>query len=186
MKRILSVALLLCTMFFFFSSCKKNSDNARHIPKEATAVLSIDMASISKKLAMDMLFNSDMFKNMSKKAGKDSSNFKDIQDAGIDFLNTFYAYATPDKRYSGEQRVVALIPLSDGGKWEEYVKKTFKAAQIKAVDKRKEGLLGDGMYAAWDDKMLVIMNTIYAEQPAIEAGGEYVAPKEDLVQTAGR
>lgn len=185
MKRFLTVALLLCTILFSFSACKKGSDNARHIPKEATAVVRIDMASIGKKLAMDMLFGSDVFKEMSKGAGKDSSAMQDIQNAGIDFLNTFYMYVVSDKRYSGDQKMVGLVPLSDDGKWEAYVKKTAPKAEIKTVDKRKECVLSDGMYAAWDENLLVITNaiTIQSEMP-FDENGNYIAPQVDLAQTA--
>jgi hypothetical protein len=168
-----------------FSSCKKSADNSKHIPKDATAVFSVDMAAIGKKMAWELLFGSDVFKQMTEKAGKDSSNISDLQHAGIDFMNTFYTYVVADKRSAGGQRVVGLVPLSDAGDWEAYVKKTFPKAQIKTVDKRKEAELAEGMYAGWDDNMLVLMNTVtvQSEMPYDE-NGNYIAPKADLAQTA--
>jgi hypothetical protein len=186
MKRIISGALLLCSMLVLFNSCKKSDDNARHIPKNATAVFSLNMGSIGKKLAWEFLFGSDMFKKMTQGAGKDSSTMKDLQDAGIDFLGSFYVYVATDKRYSGEQRTVALIPISSDSKWDAYVKKAFPSAKIKTIDKRKEALLADGMYAGWNDEVLIIMNIITKEGDEVpyDANGNYIPPPLDEVQTA--
>ncbi len=183
MKRILSGALLLCTMIFLFSSCKKTNDNASHIPKDATAVFSVDMGSIGKKLAWEVFFGSDIFKKMSKSAGKDSSNLKDIQNAGVDLLGTFYSYVSSDKRFGGGQHFAMLIPINDKGKWEAYVKKTWPKAKLKAADKRTEGLLDENLYAGWDDNMAIVMNTISKEME-MSADGNYIPPVTDEMQTA--
>ncbi|HYD22496.1 MAG TPA: DUF4836 family protein, partial [Flavipsychrobacter sp.] len=183
MKRILSGALLLSCLLIFLGSCKKAADNAKHIPQDATAVFSVDLASIGKKLAWDILFGSDIFKEMTKSAGKDSSGMKDLQNAGIDFMNTFYSYTATDKRYAGEQRFAALIPLSDKGKWEAYVKKTWPAAKLKTVGDRTEAMLNESVYGGWDGDLLIMMNTVTKEQ-ALSADGNYVPPVTDEIQTA--
>ncbi len=184
MKRIVSIALLLCITVTLFTACNKADDNSKYIPKDATAVFSVDMASIGKKMAWEFLFGSDMFKKMTEGAGKDSSKMTDLQNAGIDLLNTFYTYVVADQRYSNGQRFVALIPLSDGADWEAYVKKTFPEAKIKTADKRKEALLADGMYAAWNEDLLVLTNTANGKEDMAMEDGTYVPPAPDLLQTA--
>ncbi len=184
MKRIVSIALLLCITATLFTACKKADDNSKYISKDATAVFSVNMASIGKKMAWEFLFGSDVFKKMTERSGKDSSKMTDLQNAGIDMLNTFYTYVVADQRYSNGQRYVALIPLSDGADWEAYVKKTFPKAEIKSVDKRKEALLAEGMYAAWNEDMLVLTNTAQGKEDMSLEDGTYVPPAPDLVQTA--
>jgi hypothetical protein len=185
MKRLLTGLMLLCGMVLSFSACKKTNDNAQHIPKDATAVVTVNMSSIGKKLAWDMLFNSDLFKKMSRQSG-DSSTMEDLQNAGIDFMGVFYAYVAPDQRYSGGQRTVALIPLSDDGKWEAYIKKEFPQAKIKTADKRKEALLSSELYAGWDGDLLILMNTVTQGEMTMSEDGSFTPPATDEVQTAAQ
>ena len=143
MKRFLSLAAITC-IIIVFSACNKTPDHAKYIPKDASAVMGVDMGAIGKKIAWNVILGSEVFDKMSEKAGKDTV-MKDLENAGIDFSNTFYIYVKGDERFSGGQRVAALIPIDDAGEWETYVKKTFIGTEIKTVGKRKEVMLAEDM-----------------------------------------
>src|SRR5690606_15414207 len=84
---------------------------------------------------------------------------EDVEKAGIDGNNTFYAYIVNDKRFAGGKRVTAVIPLTNAMKWETYVKKTFTGVEISTVKNRKEAILPGDIYMAWNEDVLIAMNS---------------------------
>jgi len=138
-----------------FSSCNHLPDHARYIPKDASIVVGINMKAIEKKVAWDSFVGSKLFDKIEKNSPI-KSILADAQNSGISD-NTPYLYIKYDKRFSEGGEITALIPLSDAGKWEAYMKKIFPKATIKQVSGRKEAMLPYNMYAGWNDKLLIVI-----------------------------
>ena len=152
---IITVAVLL------FASCSKIPDHARYIPKDAILVGGINLKSLGKKIAWEVLTGSKIFKQMQdhvpEKGNPDA--LSGLDKSGIDVFNTFYVYIKSDKRFAGGNSITALIPLSDDGKWEDFVKKAFPKSEIKSHNGRKETGFGS-MYIGWTKNLLIVINAM--------------------------
>ena len=172
MHRISRSTIVVCLAIAFLSACNKIPDHARYIPKDAVAVISVNLKSLSKKVAWNMITGSKLFKEMQKRIPEKSTKdaMMGIENAGIDALNIFYVYVKTDVRFSGGNRVTGLVPLADEAKWEAYIKQVFPQVTVKQNGDRKEASLGLDMYVGWNKNLLVIMNTmpatVVADSPA--------------------
>ena len=162
-KRLILIFILATA---FLGACNRIPDYAGYIPKDAVAVAGINLSSLSKKIAWNMITGSKLFKEMQKRIPE--KNAKDamsgIEKAGINTSSTFYVYIKSDNRFKGGNRVTGLVPLSDADQWETYIKQVFPQAAIKPNGNHKEAALGTDMYVGWDKHLLIIMNVI---------GGDY-------------
>lgn len=149
-----------------FAACSKVPDNAKYVPADATAVAGINLRSLSKKIAWNVITGSKIYKEMQQRmtAQGGADAMKGIENAGIDVSNTFYIYTRSDTRFYGGNLVVALVPLADAARWQAYVKQVFPDAVIQVRDGRSEAALGEGMYVGWDKQLLVIVNGVAAEE----------------------
>jgi len=147
-------------------------DHARYIPKDAVATAGINLKGLSKKIAWSMITGSKLFKEMQDRIPE--KNAKDamsgIEKAGIDFVNTLYVYVKTDNRFAGGNRITGLVPLSDAGQWEAYVKQVFPQAAISQHGDHKEASLGRDMYVGWNKKLLIVMNVISSDRAEPSAG----------------
>jgi hypothetical protein len=147
-----------------FSACSRVPDHAKYIPKDAVAVAGINLKGLGKKIAWNVITGSKLFKEMQKRLPEKSAKdaVSGIEKAGIDAMNTFYIYVKTDTRFTGGNRITALVPLSDAGAWEAYVKQTFQNVAIRENGDRKEASLGDNMYVGWNKNLLIIINVMTA------------------------
>ena len=161
-RKLICMLLVLALM----SACSKMPDHARYIPKDAVAVAGINLKGLSRKIAWSVITDSKLFKEMqdriSEKNTKDAMN--GIEKAGIDFLNTLYVYVKTDNRFRGGNRITGIIPLSDAGQWEDYIKKVIPGVQITQHGGHKEASLGRDMYVGWSSNVLMIMNVMAPDQ----------------------
>lgn len=146
----------------------------RYIPKDAVAVAGVNLKALSKKIAWNLITGSKLFKEMQdripEKSTKDAMN--GIEKAGIDVLNTFYVYVKTDTRFKGGSRITGLVPLSDAGQWEQYVKDVFPKAEIRQKGDRKEASLGRDMYVGWNKNLLIIINVSSVSSEGDEMAGQ--------------
>jgi hypothetical protein len=166
------ISLFLCLCLLTFCACNKTPDHARYIPKDAVAVAGVNLKGLSKKIAWNMITGSKLFKEMQKRIPEKNAQdaMGGIEKAGIDYLNTVYVYVKADARFAGGNRITGLVPLSDAGQWETYVKQVFPNVQIKQHGDRKEASLGTDMYVGWNKNLMIIINVMQAGQP--NAGAE--------------
>jgi hypothetical protein len=162
MHRHLRSCLPILLAALLLSACSKVPDNARYIPKDAVAVAGINLKALGKKIAWNVITGSKLFKEMQKRMP--AQNAKDaitgIERAGLDVSNTFYVYVKTDTRFAGGNRVTGLIPLSDAGQWESYIKQVFPQVAITQHGDRKEASLGSDMYVAWTKNILLLTNVM--------------------------
>lgn len=151
-------------VLFALVSCNSIPDHAHYIPKDATMVLGINLRSLGKKIAWELLTGSKIFKSIEKKVPsspdkKNNDALSGLDKSGIDVFNTFYIYLKTDKRYVTGNKIIGLVPLADAAKWDEYVKKAFPKAEIKEHNGRKETGFGS-IYMGWNKSLLIITNVI--------------------------
>ncbi|GAA4462133.1 hypothetical protein GCM10023093_08110 [Nemorincola caseinilytica] len=159
-------SILLCVVLILvLGACSRVPDNAKYIPADATAVAGINLRSLSKKIAWNLITGSKLYKEMQKRMSAQGSAdaMKGIENAGIDVSNTFYIYTRSDTRFAGGNLMVALVPLADAGRWEAYVKQVFDGTPIQVRQDRKEAAPGEGMYVGWTNDLLIIINGTMAE-----------------------
>ncbi len=172
MHRHLHSSIIVILTVTLFSACSHVPDHIRYIPKDAVVVAGINLKTLSKKIMWNVITDSKLFKEMQshvpEKNAKDAMS--GIQNAGLDISNTFYVYVKSDNRFKGGSRVTALVPLSDAGQWENYIKTVFTKVEIKEHDNRKEASLSRDMYVGWNKNLLIIINMMptipdYADMP---------------------
>lgn len=158
--RLLSALLLVAVLL---SGCHSTPDHARHIPKNALMVAEINTKELSKKIAWSMITNNSLWEKLRGKKNKadsirQSEFIKNMQEAGVDELNTFYAYLNDNGGSTEEACFIALVPLKDAMKWESFVKKSFPTAVIKDNDKRKEARLDESIYVGWTNNLMILVS----------------------------
>lgn len=169
--------LLLLPMLLLFGACHTTPDHAHYIPKNALMVAEVNTKSLSKKIAWSLITGSsllDKLRGSSKDSAKQADFIKNMSEAGVDELNTFYVYAKQNGAGNKLPCFVALIPLKDAMKWEQFIKKTFTSASIKDTKKRKEARLTPDIYAGWTSDLLIVVS-VQDELPLPDNGDEEMA-----------
>ncbi|MES2479832.1 MAG: DUF4836 family protein [Bacteroidota bacterium] len=172
-------------------ACHRTPDHAKYIPKNALMVAEVNTKELSKKIAWSMITGSNLWDKLrgsksKSDSAKQSEFIKNMQEAGVDELNTFYAYLKNNGSNDKEACFVALVPLKDAMKWEGFVKKTFTEATIKENKKRKEARLSDEIYAGWTNNLLIVVSVQKAEAYNYfeeEPNAEAVVDKEVLMSS---
>lgn len=147
------IPILICCLFLL-SSCSKPSENSRYISKDAIGVLSINTSQLVEKVAWSALSGSPMFKELTSKAGGDSTSF-DITKTGID-IATFFAYAVPDQRLANKSRFMVLIPLKDATKFQAFVKEKFPQAKIETKGDITMATLNENVMMGWNKSTAIV------------------------------
>ncbi len=160
MHRRLYVHIAIFIAAILFAACNRVPDNTRYIPADATAVVGVNLKSLGRKIAWNLITGSRLYKEMQKQMSAQGSAdaIKGIENAGIDVANTFYAYTRSDTRFEGGNLRVALLPLADVQQWEQYVARIFPDARVVVRNGYKEANLGPDMYVGWDNELLIIVN----------------------------
>ncbi|MCC6186185.1 MAG: DUF4836 family protein [Chitinophagaceae bacterium] len=163
MKLFQARSLWVLPLLLLLSACHRTPDHAKYLPKNALMVAEVNTKELSKKIAWSMITGSNLWEKLSGSKSKHDSTkqsefIKNMQEAGVDELNTFYAYLKNTNTDNGEACFVALIPLKDAMKWEGFVKNTFEMAEIKENKNRKESKLTDEIYAGWTKNLLILIS----------------------------
>jgi hypothetical protein len=153
MQKVFRFIPIIVCMLFLFSSCSKPSENSRYIPKDAIGVLSINTLELVKKGAWTALSGSPLFKEMTSKAGGDSTSI-DIEKTGLD-IATVFAYAMPDQRLAGKSRFMVIIPLKDATKFQAYIKEKFPKAKIETKGELTFAVFNENITIGWDKKKAI-------------------------------
>ena len=158
----LSLVALFCLLMVGFFSCNRLPDHARYIPKDAIVVAGINLESLSKKIAWNVITGSKLFKEMQQRLPQKNANdaVNNIEKSGIDFINTIYFYVKTDKRLDNGNRLYALVPIADAAAFETYIRNIIPGVDIKTHGDRKEALIGGSMFLSWNQKLLIVTNAL--------------------------
>jgi len=187
MRRITCLIPVILCAVLLLSSCSQSPRNDRYIPKDAIGVLSMDGAQLAKKIAINALSGSPVFKEFAKSAGGDTATF-DISKTGIDVFDVFYMYAMSDQRYQGKTRFMMLIPLKDKDKFKAFIKEKFPEAVFSKKGNLEIATFNKQICMGWDDKTAIVAAAppAYEEwngQPAATTADPSVTLPEDIEKT---
>ncbi|SFC91663.1 protein of unknown function [Flexibacter flexilis DSM 6793] len=143
--------LMAVLMLWVATSCNKTPQHAKHIPKQASAVVAID----TKKLAWDIISFDDIFGKNTDTTSDETG--KKLQEAGIDFLSTSYVFSTGalDKA-----PVSALLPLSDAAKFKAFLETFDKEHPLVVKEENGFRVAGNNDFVVMFDDKLAIVATL--------------------------
>jgi hypothetical protein len=115
--------LLICTLALLVLACGKKSEHVKFIPKDAHAVVAIDVKSMGlKTMDFKKIFNVNFLKR--DKTSKDSLADK-IKNSGIDLLQTAYIFGNATHE-SSKGYYAVIFSLNNAGDFESMLKKESK------------------------------------------------------------
>jgi len=175
MKQFVKPFTILIISMLVFASCKKASiTQAKFVPKNADAVLVVDMASLRDKLIENKDNLEKIITNMEDRADtmadKMGNEWMALLGSGIDFNNKLVVFAgsnnTANKTDTTATNniVTAVAVLKDEKKLENYLQKKFFGNTIqKEADYSYLAAEGDKI-VGWNNEVVIIM---YYQKPAI-------------------
>ncbi|TWF44613.1 hypothetical protein FHW36_101533 [Chitinophaga polysaccharea] len=135
MKRTISKVLLTAVAAaVILSSCSKNPEESRYIPKTAGVVIDLNAKQLTTKLVtngitMDKLFAAADTKDTANEVMK---AWKDAENSGIDLQSHFFASIVFQGQAAEKKSYVALTAsLKDADKFEAYLKKNVADFSLK-------------------------------------------------------
>lgn len=159
-NKILSFAAL-CFLMIAFAACEKPvSQLAVYVPKDASAVFTIDPKSMMDKIASSGITIDSLANLFTTKTDDHDLQWNDIKNSGIDLNKPFYVFAKQtNSMQQGTIKSGALIAeVSDSKKLEAFLKKEKVGADILSGGEYKYIALGGDFIAGWTDKILIISN----------------------------
>jgi hypothetical protein len=170
MKPFVHLCLLLFALSAFVTSCKKRVPaQAKFIPKDAVAIVSINTKSLGSKLAE----NQETLKNILTSFTNDTSaqnakqEWEELKGSGVDFEDRFFVAVV--QKEGGASVTSVIGSLKDEGKLQDYLKKKDdKIEMTKEKDYSYSTMQGDKMIAWGKD---VVMMVLY--QKSFEGQMEY-------------
>jgi len=158
MYRFRYFIVLLCMAAMGMGACNRIPDHAKYIPKDAVAVVGIDIKALTKKVAWSAISGSKLFQDMQKSL-QGKTGDKTFEDAGIDVMNTMYVYMMGTSNNTKATRITGLVPIADVAKFENFIKGNFPGRPVNQQGKIKTVVLENGMCLGWNDKLLMLMSS---------------------------
>jgi hypothetical protein len=167
MLRLVPVILFISVII---SSCSPSSQNDKYISKDAIGVLSINGVALEKKIAINAISGSPIFKEIAEAIGGDSTNL-DLSKTGVDLVNIFYVYAMADQRLDGKSKFMVIIPLKDATKFKAFIQQKFPKAVFQSKGNLNFATFNQSIVMGWDDKTAIASaatpaNTAWESTPA--------------------
>lgn len=148
-SRNLMVCILGCCIVLL-SACSPASDRKQYIPADAIAVMTLNGSKLGKKIAWEVLFSGDLFKNFKS---------DDVKKTGIDLMDNFYVYALPDQRLGAKVKFVAIVPLTDQREWVVFLKSKYPGFHENSEKGFHTAPLQGNMIAGWNSKTAILVFT---------------------------
>jgi hypothetical protein len=166
MKSLIRTLLILLLTTSFITSCKKAAPKqARHIPKNAVFVATLNTKSLKAKLAKNQATLENILRSI---AGNDTSitkgkqEWEDLQASGVDLDDNFYIAVVQKgaamSTNTGTMVTTTIGTLNDAKKLEAYIKKKQPNSEIrKEKNYSYTTVSGDNM-VAWAEDLVIMMS----------------------------
>lgn len=163
----LLVAVLLAAVVF--SSCSKQPESLKAIPKDAIMVTSIDLKSLAIKGKLFELGELEMVQTLKEEAKSGGGEVSDMMQqfsenpgkVGLSFTKPIFIFAAAENVESPYIAVAA--EMSSASDFEEFSKAMIKEAmgnvEVEEQSGYKRILMGDEAVVAWDDSKMVMAFT---------------------------
>jgi len=173
--------LFLSFILFSFSACQNRNSGIEYIPKDALGVFSLNLKSLTKKVAWSALADSRILSELAH-AGKEEGSF-DINATGIDPLSTIYAFGLPDQRLESKFKFLLVLPIKDKKKFEEYLKATFPLTKWDYSEQKTFMFIDQYSCIAWDEHTAIGAFTSPSEYDLVNADEVKIILKEDILKS---
>ncbi|MFL9482945.1 DUF4836 family protein [Chitinophagaceae bacterium LWZ2-11] len=164
MRLFLKQVTILLLIVFAVSSCNKSvPKQVNYIPKDATAVFSINAKQLQDKLAKGNLTIDSLIKIFSDAADTSGKKFQELKDAGIDWSSDLFLFmenkgsAMTGRNVSGG----AVVLVKDAAKLEAFIKKQPGSGEIKKGSNYSYAKISDNAFAGWNKDILVVVVGAY-------------------------
>lgn len=160
MRHPIMQAMIALAAIIAIASCHSVPDNARYIPANAVAAAGINLGSLSRKVAWEVITGSRLFKEIQRRMpGKTEADaMGGIENAGFEVDNTFYVYTLADNRFAGSSVFVGIIPLDDERLLEAYLSHAFPGTKPQNRANRRELYVGNDLRLAWNNRILMVIS----------------------------
>ena len=157
-SRILRALLMIVTLGLLLSSCGKPPKNSKFIPKDASAVICLDLKKMTGKLVTlkDLL----------------DEDTKRVQNSGVDFTKKAYIFAKWDPKDIKNNYAGLTFMLNDESKFDAFLRKAPAKSPLEI--KSAEGV----KYAIIEKKVIVG----WANRAVIMLGANIAAPEKEWVK----
>ncbi len=182
-SRILRALLMIVTLGLLLSSCGKPPKNSKFIPKDASAVICLDLKKMTGKLVTlkDLL----------------DEDTKRIQNSGIDFTKKAYIFAKWDPKNTKNNYAGLTFMLSDESKFDAFLRKAPAKTplEIKSAEGVKYAIIEKKIVVGWANRAVIMLGANLAlpekewvkrllrlrdqpENESLEANNKYFAELE--------
>jgi Domain of unknown function (DUF4836) len=160
MKRLLQLSWLPLVLVVMLTSCSKTPKQVKYIPKDAAYIVAVDTKSLKDKLKsgnidIDSLIKKYGGDNMDSTAKKMWADFKN---AGIDWDDQAFFFMSMKNSVAGGQTFVVnfMASLSDGKKFEDFLKTQPQTKEIKKGTGFSYTAAGSDGVLSWNDKVVIV------------------------------
>ena len=169
-------------VIILFASCSKTNKQGRMVPKEAGLIMHINGKSLSGKVNMEELKQSDWYKEIDKEIRSDSSQsdlMKKLRDnatkTGIDSLSDYLFFV--DNSNSTAMHIVLEAGLKDAKAFENFLKTVYsdgsinKDGEIQVMDVKNKAVV------TWNNEKVIVgfrgpANNFGNRYPEVDTTGE--------------
>lgn len=148
----------LWVLIVLLAACHSVPDNSRYVPAGAAAVAGIDLRSLSRKIAWNVITGSKLFREIQRRMpGKAAADaMGGIENAGFDVDNTFFIYTRTDSLFDNSRLLVCVLPIADQTRWEAYLSRAFPDVQIIDRNNRRQAAPMNGLCLSWNTHLLIM------------------------------
>lgn len=176
----LRIFLTVSIVVFCLSACKSDTDGLNYIPKDALGVFSINLKSLSQKIAWSALSDSRVLKELAN-SGKEKAF--DINATGVNPFANIYAFGLPDQRLESKFKFLLVLPLKDKNKFEQYLNETFPLAKTVKENNKTFFVIDDYSCFSWDDHIAIGAFSSPSEYDLVNADELQVILKQDILKS---
>ena len=142
---ILHSLLLIVTLGLLLSSCGKPPKNSKFIPKDASAVICLNLKNMTTKLVTlkDLL----------------DEDTKRIQNSGVDFTKKAYIFAKWDPKDNKKNYAGLTFMLNDESKFDAFLRKapTKAPLEIKSAEGVKYAIVDNKIIIGWANRAVIML-----------------------------
>ncbi|HEX5152771.1 MAG TPA: DUF4836 family protein [Parafilimonas sp.] len=175
-NRAFAFAMIFVTIVAYTSCTKPASQLALYVPKDATAVFTIDTKALTDKIASSGITIDSLASLFKEEEGENGLQWNDIRNSGIDLDKSIYIYSkqTSSVQLGNIQSGALVAEVQDANKLEAFFKKQT-SNNVLSADKYKYISLDNESAAGWTDRIVIISTTKTSSTP-----GEKISAQQQL------
>lgn len=164
-NKLFTTFLILALVSMSIISCNKVPAYTRYVPKNALAVVSINMDNLTKKLIWNAITGSELFDEMQKDIKNEESKkaMKDMGNIGLDPTSQIFMFYTGDMK--NENNACMLTAMKDAKAFESFLTKNYPEIKIEDKQLYKTCRIEEKFILTWNNEVIIggIVTDTHAE-----------------------